>query len=270
MNQKYVIGDIIVVYYSCLTIFLYDNQWFSTMTLEQYIISFVIVFISAFVQAVTSFGSALVSMSFLPFIFPLHFVTPLVALNGSCITALNFFRLHQHFDPKKIKPLIIGAIPGIPTGIYLLVNLPESIIKTTLALVIIGYALYSLINAYSRFTINYKAGYALGFFAGCLGGAFNTDGPPIVIYITSQPWSKDEMNISLSSYFLMSGLTLVTMHTIGGLLTKQVALFFITLLPAIFSGVYAGSLIYKKINQEVFKKIVLFLLILVAIVLIIK
>ncbi|MDH7552908.1 MAG: sulfite exporter TauE/SafE family protein [Spirochaetota bacterium] len=240
------------------------------MTLEQYIISFLIVFISAFVQAITSFGSALVSMSLLPFLFPMNFVTPLVALNGSCITALNFFRLHQHFDPKKIKPLIIGAIPGIPTGIYLLVNLPESIIKTTLALVIIGYAVYSLINTKSGFTINYRAGYALGFVAGCLGGAFNTDGPPIVIYITSQHWSKDEMNISLSSYFLFSGLTLVTMHTIGGVLTKHVALFFIMLLPAIFSGVYAGSLVYKTINHEVFKKIVLILLILVAIVLISK
>ncbi|MEW6527147.1 MAG: sulfite exporter TauE/SafE family protein [Spirochaetota bacterium] len=240
------------------------------MTLEQYITSFIIVFISAFVQAITSFGSALVSMSLLPFLFPMHFVTPLVALNGSCITALNFLRLHQHFDPKKIKPLIIGAIPGIPTGIYLLVNLPERIIKTTLAIVIIGYAVYSLINTQSRFTIKHKAGYILGFVAGCLGGAFNTDGPPIVIYITSQNWSKDEMNISLSSYFLFSGLTLVTMHTIGGLLTKQVALFFTMLLPAIFLGVYSGSVIYKTINQDVFKKIVLMLLILVAIVLIIK
>lgn len=240
------------------------------MTIEYYIISFIIVFISAFVQAITSFGSALVSMSLLPFLFPMNFVTPLVALNGTCITALNFLRLHQHFDPKKIKPLIIGAIPGIPTGIYLLVNLPENIIKTTLALVIIGYALYSLINTYSSFTISHKAGYGFGFFAGCLGGAFNTDGPPIVIYITSQNWTKDEMNISLSSYFLFSGFTLVTMHTIGGLLTKHVAFSFITLLPAIFLGVYAGSIIYKNINQEAFKRIVLLLLIIVAIALIIK
>jgi uncharacterized membrane protein YfcA len=240
------------------------------MALEQYITSFIIIFISAFVQAITSFGSALVSMSLLPFLFPMNFVTPLVALNGTCITALNFLRLHQHFDPKKIKPLIIGAIPGIPTGIYLLVNLPENIIKTILAIVIIGYALYSLINTNSSFTINNKAGYALGFFAGCLGGAFNTDGPPIVIYITSQKWTKDEMNISLTSYFLFSGFTLVTMHTIGGLLTKHVAFSFITLLPAILLGVYAGSIIYKKINQEAFKRIVLILLIIVAIALIIK
>ncbi len=240
------------------------------MTQEHYIISFIIVFISAFVQAITSFGSALVSMSLLPFLFSMNFVTPLVALNGTCITALNFFRLHQHFDPKKIKPLILGAIPGIPTGIYLLVNLPESIIKTILAIVILGYAVYSLIHTHSRFRIKKRAGYAFGFFAGCLGGAFNTDGPPIVIYITSQHWSKDEMNISLTSYFLFSGFTLVTMHTIGGLLTIKVALYFISLLPAIFAGVYIGSKIYKRIDQEVFKKIVLLLLIFIAIVLIIK
>ncbi|MEJ5362409.1 MAG: sulfite exporter TauE/SafE family protein [Spirochaetota bacterium] len=240
------------------------------MTLEYYSIAFIIVFISAFVQAITSFGSALVSMSLLPFLFPMNFVTPLVALNGSCITALNFLRLHQHFDPKKIKPLIIGAIPGIPTGIYLLVNLPESIIKTTLALVIIGYAVYSLINTQSRFTINHKAGYTFGFVAGCLGGAFNTDGPPIVIYITSQNWSKDEMNISLSSYFLFSGLTLVTMHTIGGLLTKQVVHSFILLFPAILTGFFVGSNVYNKIDQLMFKKIVLLLLIVISLLLIIK
>ncbi len=240
------------------------------MTLEHYSIAFIIVFISAFVQAITSFGSALVSMSLLPFLFPMHFVTPLVDINVTCITALNFLRLRQHFDPKKIKPLIAGALPGIPVGIFLLVNLPERVIKTSLAMVIIGYALYSLVNSRSKIHVSQKAGYGFGFVAGCLGGAFNTDGPPVVVYTTSQHWSKDEMNISLSSYFLLSGSMLVIMHTIGGLLTKHVAFSFITLLPAILSGSFLGSIVYNKIDQQIFKKIVLLLLIVVSILLIIK
>ncbi|HQL43210.1 MAG TPA: sulfite exporter TauE/SafE family protein [Spirochaetota bacterium] len=237
---------------------------------EQYIISFIIIFFSALVQAVTSFGSALVSMSFLPLLLPLNIVTPLVALNGTFITALNFLRLHQHFDPKKIKPLVIGALPGIPVGIYLLVNISEEIIKTVLAIVILAYSLYSLLHSISKIKINAKAGLLLGFFAGCLAGAFNTDGPPVVIYITSQKWSKDEMNISLSSYFLISGITLVTMHTTGGLITKDIVYFFIATIPATLLGVIAGSFIYKKINHETFQKIVLILLIIVAVMLIVQ
>ena len=128
---------------------------------EQYIISFIIIFFSALVQAVTSFGSALVSMSFLPLLLPLNIVTPLVAMNGTFITALNFLRLHQHFDPKKIKPLVIGALPGIPVGIYFLVNTSEEIIKTVLAIVILAYSLYSLFQTISKIKINAKAGLLL-------------------------------------------------------------------------------------------------------------
>ncbi len=240
------------------------------MTLKTYSIAFIIVFISAFVQAITSFGSALVSMSILPFILPMHFVTPLVALNGTCITALNFIRHHQHFDPVKIMPLIIGALFGIPIGIFLLVHMPESIIKKSLATVIIVYALYSLSNSNAKIHTNQKAGYIFGFIAGCLGGAFNTDGPPVVVYTTTQHWSKDQINISLSSYFLMSGSMLIIMHTVGGLLTKEVAYSFITLLPAIVLGFFMGSIVYTKIDQLMFKKIILFLLITIALLLIIK
>ena len=43
-----------------------------------------------------------------------------------------------------------------------------------------------------------------GFFAGILGGAYNTNGPPVVIYGSLRKWSPATFRATLQGYFFMA------------------------------------------------------------------
>jgi len=226
-----------------------------------------IVFFAAFTQSVAGFGAALVAMSLLTLLLPITFVTPLVALMGTFITISIFLRLRRHFDIKKVLPMAIGALPGIPFGIYFLTNFPEDIVKKILAVVLLLYSVYSLLNVRHSRKIRTEWGYLFGFLSGCLGGAFNTNGPPAIVYTSMQSWSKDDITVTLQSFFLLSGIMLITMHGLHGLITVNVLNHFFLLIPVIIAGVVAGSFVYDKVDQVSFRKMVYVLLVVLAIVL---
>ncbi len=227
----------------------------------------IIVFFAAFTQSVAGFGAALVCMSLLTLLLPITFVTPLVAMMGTFITISIFVRLRRHFDMKKVLPLVAGALPGIPVGIYFLTHFPENIVKKILAIVLMIYSLYSLLHVTHNTILRKEWGYLFGFLSGCLGGAFNTNGPPAIVYTSMQSWNKNDITITLQSFFLLSGIMLITMHGFHGLITVEVLHYFVLTLPVLILGVVAGSFVYERINQDVFKKIVFILLIVLAVVL---
>ena len=60
---------------------------------------FIVIFMSTFVQSVSGFGLALVSMAFLPALIGIHAATPLVALYAILIEVVLLIRFHQEFLP---------------------------------------------------------------------------------------------------------------------------------------------------------------------------
>ncbi|MFW5771669.1 MAG: sulfite exporter TauE/SafE family protein [Spirochaetota bacterium] len=235
--------------------------------MTQILLVILIVFFAAFTQSVAGFGAALVSMSLLTLLLPITFVTPLVAMMGTFITISIFLRLRKNFDIKKVLPLAAGALPGIPVGIYFLTHFPESIVKKILAIVLLIYSLYSLIHVSHNTILRKEWGLLFGFLSGCLGGAFNTNGPPAIVYTSMQSWSKNDITITLQSFFLLSGIMLITMHGLHGLITVEVLHYFLLMIPVLIMGVVVGSFVYERINQDIFKKIVFILLIVLAVVL---
>nr|HPJ39641.1 TSUP family transporter [Spirochaetota bacterium] len=96
--------------------------------MELYIVLTITIFTSALIQGMTGFGSALVAMAILPLFLPVRTVTPLVLLVGLLLNIIIFVRFHQHFDMKKLFPIIIGAAAGVPIGVYGLKMIDERII----------------------------------------------------------------------------------------------------------------------------------------------
>jgi uncharacterized membrane protein YfcA len=223
-----------------------------------------VIFLSSGVQGLSGFGFALVSMSLLPLFFPITFVTPLVALTAALVTFYVFLTLRTHFDIKKLSPLLIGSMLGIPLGVFGLVHLNEVVIIRTFAVFLFLYSLYSLVGKEPSFSLARRWGYLFGFVSGCLGGAYNTSGPPAIIYTSLQDWNKNEATITLQSYFIVTALFIIVMHSINGLVTVEVLKCVGIIIPFSLMGVCIGSYFFTRIKQETFKKIVFTLLLLVS------
>ncbi|MFH1198207.1 MAG: sulfite exporter TauE/SafE family protein, partial [bacterium] len=123
----------------------------------------------------------------------------------------------------------------------------------------------SLTNFIKSKGLNFRWGYLFGFLSGLLGGAFNTNGPPILIYFYLQGWDKFKQKASITGFFIITSVVIVSTHAVTGITTGNVMKLFFYSLPAVVIGLFAGSRLFKKVSTEIFNKIILYGLIIIGI-----
>jgi uncharacterized membrane protein YfcA len=110
----------------------------------------------------------------------------------------------------------------------------------------------------------------VGWIAGVLGGAYNTNGPPVVAYGMLRGWPPERFRATLQGYFLPTGLMILAGHGIAGMWTGEVLKLYLYSLPAIVVGAVLGGLVNRKLTQNVFAKLVYGFLVLMGGVLLVK
>jgi len=228
--------------------------------MQTYILICLIVFLAGFTQGLSGFGSILLSLPLLAIFLDIKTVIPLVALMAFCITIILFIQLRKHLEWKKIYPLFLGALPGIPLGVFFLKKLDKDLIQWILGIILISYSLYSLFFRSTNKQMRGGWGYLFGFFSGCLGGALSAAGPPVIVYMSLQTWSKDTIKVTLQGFFLVSGAIVIFFQALSGLTTGIVLRYFLISVPLILLGTYTGSIFYGKIREKHYKKVMLILL----------
>ena len=100
--------------------------------------------------------------------------------------------------------------------------------------------------------------YVFGFIAGLLGGAYNTNGPPFVMYGAGRGWGREEFKSNMQGLFILSRVTVLVAHFIEGNLTAEV----FDLLGIALLGVVLGTVIGLRFDQiispDMFRRAVLY------------
>ncbi len=241
------------------------------MVPETIICIFIIFFLSTFVRSSLGFGDALVAMPLLTLIVGLRTATPTVALVATTIAITILVRNWRIADLKSTFRLVLSSIIGIPVGLLLLKGVNEDFMKILLGGILILYGLYNLINPHLR-KIGHSLGltFVFGFIAGVLGGAYNTNGPPVVIYGTLRRWAPDYFRATMQSYLLPTGFLILLGHGLSGLWTTEVFKYYVFSLPVVFLAIYVGGKAHKAMTQKHFDRYVNAALILMGAFLIIR
>jgi hypothetical protein len=98
--------------------------------------------------------------------------------------------------------------------------------------------------------------YPSGFLAGCLGGAYNTPGPPAIVYGTLRRWSRDEFRAALQTLFLINATLVVASHFLARHMTVQILDLYLYALPALGLGIFLASRVDRKVNRYHFRILV--------------
>jgi uncharacterized protein len=217
----------------------------------------IIAFLSALVQSSIGFGFALIAMPLLVSIIGIHTAAPVVAIAATLVEIVILFVYREAFNFDVVKNLVFAAILGIPIGVLAVRYINSDIVNKFLGIIIIGYALYALFAPRLPELAGKIWTFFFGFIAGVLGGAYNTAGPPVVIYGNARRWPPDEFKSNLQGFFLVNGLVVIAVHTISRNMTGDVFQNLIYTLPGLALGLAAGFLLSKRINPGPFRNIVL-------------
>jgi uncharacterized membrane protein YfcA len=215
----------------------------------------IIVFLAATQQVLSGFGFALFVMPLLALLLGVRTAAPLVALAGLTLYAANVLRTREAVDLGRLARLALGSLLGVPAGIWALSALDERVVKAILGALLVAYALYTLRRPAVLWLRSPRWIYPVGFLAGCLGGAYNTPGPPLIVY-GRQRWPRDEFRATLQAFFLVNGALVVASHLAAGNVTGEVLRFYAVALPALAAGILAGTWIDLRVSPRRFGSLV--------------
>lgn len=229
-----------------------------------------ILFAAALVRGAFGFGDALIAMPLLALIVPMTVATPLVAFLGPTIALTLLAREWRHVEFKSTMRLTLSTLAGIPLGLFYLKRIDEHTMNLVLAVVIILFSLYNLVKPGLLKLKTDRSAVLFGFVAGVLGAAYNTNGPPVVLYGALRGWKPESFRATLQGYFLPTGGAILIGQGLAGLWTRPVITTYVYALPFILIAVLLGAAIGRRIPAPKFSRYVYGLLFVLGVVLVIK
>jgi uncharacterized membrane protein YfcA len=226
-----------------------------------FIIVSLVILLGSFTQSLTGFGSALVAMAFLPPLLGLEIASPLVAGTALGLEALMLIRYREALKIDSIWRVLAASLVGAPLGVYFLSRINENIALFVLGIIISGYAIYALFGFRLPELTHPFWAWIMGLVSGMLGGAYNTSGPAVVIYGNCRCWSANEFKSNLSGFFVINSVMVTASHFFSGNYTAETTRFFWFAIPAMFVGFLAGQTLDRWISPNLFRKMVLVLLV---------
>ena len=216
----------------------------------------IVIFVATITRATFGFGEALIAMPLLSMLLSIRVAAPLIALISVTVASMILVTDWRHIHLRSAGRLVLSSLLGIPLGLNLVAELPENAMKTILACIIIGFSTYSLMRRHELELRSDRFAYLFGFLAGILGGAYNTHGPPLIVYGTLKRWSAEHFRATLQGYFLPTGVVIVVGHGLNARLTPHVMSCYLASLPLVLLALIGGSKLNRYVRDRGFARYV--------------
>lgn len=235
--------------------------------------SFLVVFgafVGGFVSGLSGFGAGLAAMPFW-----LLVVNPVVAAQLAALSAVvsqlqTLRTVQQSLTWQHVGPMTMAGLCGVPIGVWLLPSVPVSVFKLGVGFLLIGFCLFVLVlPATWRLQTRYRgAELVAGFLGGLMGGLVGMPGPISTMWGAVQNWARQEKR-ALTQVFNLSTLVLMLVASaVSGLMTWTFLMTAMVTVPVTLAGSFCGALLYRKIDDRRYDRIVLTILMLAGIMLV--
>jgi uncharacterized membrane protein YfcA len=197
-------------------------------------------------------------------------IQQVVALTAVFSIIMCFYlawRLWDGITVKEIWPMILGAVVGVPIGVTALTELDPRYLKGSLGIFLLVYALWSLLGREgSGSQISRRWALPVGVGAGVLSGAFNTGGPPVVLYGTERQWSPNAFRGNVQGFFAPCATFTLCLFIYKGVVTEESLIWNAKLLPFLIVGMVLGDRLADSVQPGPFRRILLISLLVVGVI----
>lgn len=223
-----------------------------------------ILFIATLTRSTVGFGDALIAMPLMAFFVDVKTAAPLMGLVSLTTATFIVVQDWREVRVKNALPLIIPAAVGVPLGVFFLKASDPKLIKALLAMMIMSFCLYSLFRPKNLELTTNRTAPVFGFVAGLLGGAFNTQGPPIVVYGMLRNWPPVEFRATAQGFFLPTTTLLMVCYSTAGFWTAEVFKYYVIAAPLVVTAILVGRTLNRRLPHQHFARVIFTLLLGVA------
>lgn len=227
--------------------------------------------IAGTVKGVLGIGLPLIGVPLLSFLVP---VPSAIALLAIPILLSNIWQLFQGEgladSLKRFWPLLLALSLGILFGARLLVDLDPTVIDPALGGMLILISLANLIAWRPQISprLERYLSPAIGLAGGLCGGLTSFFGPPVVLYMVSLRLPKERFISAIAAAYLAGVIPLNASLAYYEILTGEEALVSLCALLPMFAGMALGKQLRQKLPQEIFRKTLLIVLMIIGLMLI--
>ncbi|MGG6311339.1 sulfite exporter TauE/SafE family protein [Paenibacillus macerans] len=221
----------------------------------------VVILAAGFIQGLTSFGFALIATPILAQIIPLQQAVPIVVILSLCTNIIVFTGCYKHADIRKIWILILSSLLAAPLGTYLLLIMDGDILKLATGTVIIVVAALLLSGKSFPVKRDKLAYLPVGALSGLLNGSISMSGPPVALFLSNQGVDKETFRANITVYGIFLNIVTILTYLYSGLLTREALVYTSWFVPGMLIGVFIGIRVLKQLNEKLFKRIALWLII---------
>lgn len=227
---------------------------------------------SAFIQAASGLGYAIFAMFFMPLIIPFQQCSIISAAVIVVIGIQMAFSLHSHLKIRKIILPMTFCLATTWLGIYIIRVTDEAKMRTIMGFFLIILAIYFYIT--NKYNIRMKAGLVtdivIGSITGLSTGMFNIVGPFLSLYYYDNCEDNLEFKANLETSFLIAGVYSLCLNLVyvkpDAFLLKAIGL---SAAGVIIAGIL-GLQVFKKVDKEKLKYVIIGVLPVMGLILIFK
>jgi len=214
------------------------------------------------VSGLTGFGTAITALGVWVYAIPPTDASSLAIICSTVSQAQNLHLIWRTIEWRRVLVFVIPGLLGVPVGTLLLPQIDPRLFKLGLGAFLVVYPAYVLVRTRPIKSVwgGKTADGVVGFVSGILGGLTGLSGVLPVVWTDVRGWSKEQRrsvvqfyNMAILSFALVS-------HAISGLLTRQVAMEVLIVLPATIGGAWLGAWAYRRLADRGYQRAVMALL----------
>ena len=184
---------------------------------------------------------------------------------------VSYWRL---WKTRLVILLLPGAVVGVTVGTYFIQNAPTALLRDILAVIVLVFTIYKLLEGQITKRIPYQARNWHGILAGTVAGFSSTlahaGGPPVAIYLLMQKLPPLEYNATTVLFFAILNWIKVPYYASIGLFDFQRLMQVLWIMPVIPMGVLIGRWLAGRINRTWFERVIVAALLVTAIILLLE
>jgi uncharacterized membrane protein YfcA len=215
------------------------------------------VFLASVVKGITAFGFNLIAVSALLFFLSPKLIVPVITLLSALSSLYMLGSLMKYVQVRRILPLLIGGLAGIPGGVFLLVILKPDIMKVLMGIMITAFSLLFASGFRKEIKNETPAFLLIGLISGIIAGSTSLGGIPVILFFINQDCDKLTFRANLTLYYTVIGAVSFLGYFQGNLVSGEVVKYSLILLLPLLLGIAAGMKLVNRVNEKLFKQIAL-------------